>query len=179
MPSRERNEARNAGRRAGGRVGGATRPKCEHGTPGSGPQFGHGTRLLEACASAACSRPRCAGIAGNILPCDARLRFFSGSCTRACAISAENWPELLRVVCGYGVLLLPYNKRALRVYYMQVLDRERHRWLRCLGRTGASRRDSEILEAQLGGPDPDSAQGWAVVHDRHKRHSNMGPASQT
>ena len=36
----------------------------------------------ESCASAACSRPRCAGIARNMLPCAAHLRFFSGSCTK-------------------------------------------------------------------------------------------------
>ena len=43
----------------------------------------------------------------------------------------------------------------------------------------SARVDSVILEAQLGGPDPDSAQEWAVVHDQHKRHVNMGPARQT
>ena len=44
-------------------MGGATRPKCKHGTHGLGLQFRHGTRLLEACASAACSRPGRAGMA--------------------------------------------------------------------------------------------------------------------
>ena len=161
MPSQEQTEARNEGRRSGGRVGGATRPKCEHGTPGSGPQFGHGTRLLEACASAACSRPGRAGMAGNMLPWDARLRVCSGSCTRACAISARILARIVAMVssCGYGVVLLPYNKRALRVYYMQQMDRERNRWLRCLGRTGASRRDSEIQEAYGDRIKSDSALG--------------------
>ena len=46
-------------------------------------------------------------------------------------------------------------------------------------RTGAASVDSVILEAQLGGPDSDSVQEWAVVHDRHKRHVNMRPATQT
>ena len=77
-------------------MGGATRPKCEHGTPGSGPQFGHGTRLLEACASAACSRPGRAAIAENMLACAGRFRFFRGSCTEAALEIAANWPELLK-----------------------------------------------------------------------------------
>ena len=42
--------------------------------------------------------------------------------------------------------------------------------------TGASRLNSVILEAQLGGTGQDSAQEWAVVHDWHKHHSNMGAA---
>ena len=83
-------------------MGGATRPKCEHGTPGSGPQFGHGARLLEACASAARSRPGRAGIAGNMLPWDARLRVCSGSCTQRALFRPEFWRELLRWFVAMG-----------------------------------------------------------------------------
>ena len=46
-------------------------------------------------------------------------------------------------------------------------------------RTCAASVDSAILEAQLGGPDPDSAQEWAVLHDRHKRHACKYGAGQT
>ena len=64
-----------------------------------------------------------------------------------CAISARILARIVAMVCGYGVLLCTYNERALRVYYMQQMDRERNRWLRCLDRTGASRRDGKIQEA--------------------------------
>ena len=77
-------------------MGGATRPKCEHGTPGSGPQFGHGARLLEACASAACSRPTRAGIAENMLPCIAGFASARVLVPKRALEIAENWPELLK-----------------------------------------------------------------------------------
>ena len=82
-------------------MGGATRPKCEHGTPGSGPQFGHGTRLLEACASAACSQPGRAGMApgcpwnmvtvagfvASSLVLIGRPRYFGGKIARIAALA--------------------------------------------------------------------------------------------
>ena len=45
-------------------------------------------------------------------------------------------------------------------------------------RTTAASVDSAILEAQLGGPDPDSVHGLAVAQDWHIRHANMRPAHE-
>ena len=100
-------------------MGGATRPKCEHGTPGSGPQFGHGTRLLEACASASCSRPGRAGMAPrrpwNIVTVAGfvaaslvigRSRYFGGKIARIAALAFGH--KLAAVSYNIGT----YNKCA-------------------------------------------------------------------
>ena len=113
MPSRERNEARNAGRRAGGRVGGATRPKCENGTPGSGPQFGHTGRIG--------SRQQ---LAENVwlvsLGCSGGVQRYCGVHLYIIQLGLQGKPILLKIgrfslyACGNGVDLPHLAKRVFR-----------------------------------------------------------------